>query len=145
MYVKTLWTWVDADGSDSVTWDEFEAFFRENFEGDERDFYLRNEHAMKLAGGNDRIITADEWTEWYTCQDGQPKSYWAYLWLEDAENYGGEGHVTMPDDHIAARWAEHGADYDHTLSVLNSIQGKNTRDSETGELFFWAVYENEQL
>jgi len=60
-FVMPMWEEADTDGSGEVTWDEVTDQFMSEFEGDQLDFFLRHDYAMRYAGGKDRLITPEEW------------------------------------------------------------------------------------
>lgn len=103
---------------------------------------MRHDYALRYAGGKDREATATEWQAFWTCHHDEPKAWYAYAWLQEAERFGGEDHVTMSDEHIAEWLAENWhMDHDQELENLHSLQKDSMRNAE-GELWFWAVYDS---
>jgi hypothetical protein len=102
---------------------------------------LRHDYALRYAGGKDREATFKEWKGFWSCDlHNQPKAYFAYAWLQEAERFGGKGHVTMTDERVAGWIADNWhLDYDTELGYLHALQKDNMRNDE-GELWFWAVY-----
>lgn len=107
----------------------------------EVDFFRSHDAILKYDAGDDKEFNIDEWMSFFACKHGQPRAYWAYVWLQEAEAFGGEGHMSMPDENVADFLVnDYGYPIDDIEEMLDSLQGKGARDEVTGELWFWAVY-----
>ena len=89
---------------------------------------MRHDYVMSYAGYGDKAITSDEWGGFWRCHHDEPKAWYAYAWLQEAERFGGEGHVTMSEEHIA-EWLSNTEsfpmfhlNYDEVLKKLQAFQ-----------------------